>query len=175
MFRFRLQRVLELRARMERDAATALAAAEEQAEAAREEQERLQAARQVLAHHALANPASAASELTGGEESPAGDLSVGALRTLQFLLGRLDERVNAAASAAASAEDEVTQKQDALRAAFRDRRAIDRLKERAQESWRATETAADRQLMDEIALSRFTQAGAQKPGAAGPTTESTES
>jgi flagellar FliJ protein len=171
MFRFRLQRVLDLRERKERDAATALVAAEEQAEVARAEQESLLAARQVLAHHALANPA-APNELTGDAESPTGDVSVGALRTLQFLLGRLDERVEAAASAALSAEHAVTQKQDELRSAFRDRRALDRLRERDLESWKAAESAADRNLMDDIALARFTQGAANKPGAAQSTTSS---
>jgi flagellar FliJ protein len=164
MFRFRLQRVLDMRERTERDAATALVAAEEQAELARAEQERLRAAREVLAHHALANP-TASQELTGEEPSASGDVSVGALRTLQFLLGRLDERVEAAADAAASAEDVVSQKQDALRSAFRDRRALDRLREKQLEDWKAAASAADRNLMDDIALSRFTQGGADKPGA----------
>jgi flagellar export protein FliJ len=164
MFRFRLQRVLDMRERTERDAATALVAAEEQAELARAEQEQLRAARDVLAHHALANPA-APNELTGDAPSPTGDVSVGALRTLQFLLGRLDERVETAASAAAAAEGVVSQRQDALRSAFRDRRALDRLREKQLDDWKAAASAADRNLMDDIALSRFTQGGADKPGA----------
>ena len=130
MFRFRLQRVLELRERKERDAATAIGAAEEQAEQARAEQERLEAARDAMA------------------EMPAiaSEASVGALRTFHFLLGRLDERVAHANAATASAEHTVTQKQDELR-------------ERHVETQRAAESAADRQQMDEIALTRFAQPG----------------
>jgi len=165
VFRFRLQRVLDLRERKERDAATALVAAEELAAAARAEQERLEAARAALARQAAPT-----------EAAETGELSVGALRTLQFLLGRLDERVEEAASAATSAEDVVAQRQDDLRAAYRDRRTLDRLRERAQESWRAGESAADRQRMDEIALTRFTQASTAHGGAGQQsTTDSDES
>ena len=155
MFRFRLQRVLDLRERKERDAATALVAAEELAAAAR---------------------AALARQAAPTEAAETGELSVGALRTLQFLLGRLDERVEEAASAATSAEDVVAQRQDDLRAAYRDRRTLDRLRERAQESWRAGESAADRQRMDEIALTRFTQASTAHGGAGQQsTTDSDES
>ena len=148
MFRFRLQRVLELRERKERDAATALAAAQEQVELARTEEERLAAARDALAAAASAPESEAA--------------SIGELRTLRYLLGRLDERVSSAASATTTAEHEAAQRQDELRAAFRDRRTLDRLRERHEESWRAAEVAADRQLMDEIALTRFAQPDATK-------------
>jgi flagellar protein FliJ len=158
MFRFRLQRVLDLRARKERDAATALVSAQEQAERAREAQERLMAAREALA--AQAAPGAAA-------DAPNGP-SVGVLRTLHYLLGRLDERVASAATDATTAEHEVVQRQDELRAAVTQRRTLDRLRDRHEESWRAAEAAADRQRMDEIALTRFQQPSAHKAGAAPP-------
>ena len=145
MFKFRLQRVLDLRERKERDAATALVSAEEAADGARQEQARLELARQELA--ARRTPQSAA-------------LSVGELRNLGFLLDRLDERVAVAQTAAAAAEAAVEEKRGELQVAFRDRRTLDRLKERHLEGYRTAEAAADRQLMDEIALTRFTQAGA---------------
>lgn len=146
MFRFRLQRVLDLRARTERDAATALASAREQADLAREEQASLAAARAALAAQAVPGA------------TPDNDAaSIGSLRTLHFLLGRLDERVASAASDTAAAEHVVARRQDELRAAFRDRHTLDRLRERHAESWRAAEASADRMLMDEIALTRYTQ------------------
>src|SRR5687767_2150898 len=130
MFRFRLQRVLELRERKERDAATALVTAREQLERAREEEERLAAARDALAAQALSHGGASAGE------APSGGASVGALRTLHFLLGRLDERVASAASETTTAEHAAAQRHDELRAAFRDRRTLDRLRERHEESWR---------------------------------------
>ncbi|MDF1504972.1 flagellar export protein FliJ [Roseisolibacter sp. H3M3-2] len=151
MFRFKLQRVLDLRARKERDAATALAAAQAEAEAAREAQRRLEATRAELAQQA----------------TPGAAPSVGALRNLGFLLERLDEQVAGAAEASATAAGAVSAREDALRAAFRDRRTLDRLKEKHEGAWRAGEIAQDRALMDEIALTRFTTQG-QAARAAGP-------
>jgi flagellar FliJ protein len=151
MFRFRLQRVLDLRARKERDAATALAAAQAAADAAREAERRLHDARAELA--ARAAPETSAP-------------SVGALRYRSFLLERLDEQVAGAAEAAATAAGAVAEREDALRAAFRDRRTLDRLRERHEGAWRAGEIALDRAQMDEIALTRFTtQGAATRPGA----------
>jgi flagellar protein FliJ len=169
MFRFRLQRVLDLRERTERDAASALAMAQEQAELARQEEERLAAARDALA--AQANGAMDAAAAQSGA-------SIGALRTLHFLLGRLDERVSAAAEETTTAEHAVAQRQEELRSAFRDRRTLDRLRERHEESHRSAESAADRQRMDEIALSRFAQSVAQRStadGATSPTNTTHES
>jgi flagellar FliJ protein len=146
MFKFRLQRVLDLRERKERDAATALVSAEDAADGARQEQARLELARQELA--ARRTP-----------DTPAATLSVGELRNIGFLLERLDERVAVAQSAAAAAEAVVEERRGELQVAFRDRRTLDRLRERHLEGYRSAEAAADRQLMDEIALTRFTQGG----------------
>jgi flagellar FliJ protein len=146
MFRFRLQRVLELRERHERDAATALTRAQEAAEAARRDAEALAARRAELAAGA-------------GAGSTAG-VPVGALHNLAFLLDRMDERVASAGAAVRAAEGAVDEREGALRAAFRERRTLDRLRERHQDAWRAGAAAADRQLMDEIALSRFAQGAA---------------
>jgi flagellar export protein FliJ len=154
MFKFRLQRVLDLRERKERDAATALVTAEEHADGARQERARLELARQELAARGTPRPATQAR-------------SVGELRNIGFLLERLDERVAVAATEAAAAEAAVAERRGELQLAFRDRRTLDRLKERHLEGYRAAEAAADRTLMDEIALTRFTQGGAH--GAAGAT------
>jgi flagellar FliJ protein len=145
MFRFRLQRILDLRARTERDAASALVSAQEVADAAREAELQLQRQRAELA---------AAQRTPEAEGTP-----VGALRNLSFLLERMDEQVAGAAQATAVAEGTVQQREDALRAAFRDRRTLDRLREKHQDAWRAGEVAQDRALMDEIALTRFTTQG----------------
>jgi flagellar FliJ protein len=141
VFRFRLQRVLDLRQRAERDAATALVRAQEAEEAARAEQTALEAQR---------------AQLAGDADASAG-ASVGALRTVGFLLERMDAHIAAAAQHTDQARTVVDQRQAVLQAAFRDRRALDRLRERHQEAWRGAEAASDRQRMDDIALTRFTQ------------------
>jgi flagellar export protein FliJ len=168
MFRFRLQRVLDLRARTERDAATALVSAQETADAARDAQQRMEQARGALAASMMTGMAVDASD--GAAQSTPG-ASVGALRNLSFLLDRLDERVASAAQQSNAAQHAVTVHEEALRAAYRDRRTLDRLRERHHDAWRAGEAAQDRAAMDEIALTRFTQhaAGAPAPDA---TTES---
>ena len=144
MFRFRLQRVLELRERREQAVATELVQAKDAASAARETREALESARTDLA------------------SAPAVASSVGELLNLAFLLEQLDARVTDADSAVGEADETVTRVQDALRVAFQDRRALDLLRERHLDSWRAAETQLDRQTMDEIALTRFTQAAANR-------------
>jgi flagellar FliJ protein len=144
MFRFRLQRVLELRERHERDAATALTRARDAAEAARRDAAALAAARAELA----AAPAAAG--------APAG-VPVGALHNLAFLVDRMDERVASAGAAVRAAEGAVGEREGALRAAFRDRRTMGRLRERHEGVWRADAAAADRRQMDELALARYAQ------------------
>jgi len=67
----------------------------------------------------------------------------------------------------------VGEREGLLRAAFRDRRTLDRLRERHQDAWRAGAAATDRQLMDEIALSRFAQGSAAR-GASAPTAAASE-
>ena len=154
MFRFRLQRILELRERKQRDAATALASAQLDADQAREAQARLAAARATLAE----------STVPGAPSAPADAASVGTLRNLHFLLAQLDSHVASAASAADVAAQAVAKRQDELRTAFQERRTLDRLRERHEETWRATLSATDRQQMDEIALTRFTQSGTRMTG-----------
>jgi flagellar biosynthesis chaperone FliJ len=48
--------------------------------------------------------------------------------------------------------------------AFRDRKVLDRLREREMDDWRAGEVQADRRLMDDIALARFVRKGGASQG-----------
>ena len=139
MFKFRLQRVLELRVQKERDAAASLARANEAIETARAERDALASARDDLA--------------TTGQSAPA---TVGELQNLSFLLARLDERVVEAGTAVDAAEQTMQQVQGELLTAHQERRAFDRLRDRHHEQWRTTTGQQDRQRMDEIALARFT-------------------
>lgn len=149
MFNFRLQRVLDLRAKHEKDAAIRLAEAEERAEAAERARAALEAVR-------AENAARLAAAHGGG--------TVGQLRSLGLVLESLDVRIGHAGTAVEAAEEGVRRSADEMRAAFRDRRVLDRLRERHLESWRAEEVQADRASMDSIALTRFVQKRASGEG-----------
>jgi len=141
-FRFRLQRVLELREEAERTRATALAQAQGQASAAREARDGIIAIRE-------AGRESVANATTGGT-------NVGTLRQMGYVLGALDTRLQQADSSIVTADSAVRHAQDELRSAFQARRALDTLREKQEGAHRAAEQHADRVLMDEIALTRFT-------------------
>ncbi len=143
-FKFRLQRVLELREEAERARAVALNAAEGEAAAARELRAAIDTAR--TAGHA---------SLT--EASNVGS-SVGALQQMQYVLGALDVRLQLATTSVITAESMVRRAQDELRQAFQARHALGTLREKQSEAHRAAELTADRVTMDEIALTRFHQA-----------------
>ena len=147
--KFRLQRVLELREQAERARAVALAQAEQGAQAAREEREALRAARDAQAE-AAARP---------GDEA----MSVGMLRHARFVLEALDLRIGGADQAVTTAESLVRRAQDELREAFVAKRALELLKEKHVASAHEAERTADRQRMDDIALTRFHQQGDDRP------------
>lgn len=141
MFRFRLQRVLELREEHEQARARELASAQDAADAARREQDALAALRD-----------SSRDELEAAHaETP----RVGHLHQLGFVLQSLDQRVERATETVHAADGVVDAAQRALVDAARDRQVLDRLKERHAEAWRAEEAQKDRLQMDEIALARF--------------------
>ena len=139
MFRFRLQQVLDLREKQERHIATQLASALGAEQAARETLSQLRAERE-----------SGANGLNDGAPH-----SVGELTTLAFIMQRLDGQITDANQVVTAATDSVSQVQEALTAAFKDRRVLDRLRERHEETYRVTAEQSDRRTMDDIALSRF--------------------
>lgn len=140
-FKFRLQRVLELREEAERARATALNIAEDEANAARALRGAIDEAR--IAGHA---------SLTVASNSGS---SVGALQQLQYVLGALDIRLQLATTSVITAESLVRRAQDELRQAFQARHALGTLREKQAEAHRSAELTADRVAMDEIALTRF--------------------
>lgn len=143
MFKFRLQRILELREQHEQAKARALAGAQDVANSARADQSALAALRddsQALIHattHAAPR--------------------VGHLWQLDLALTALEVRMERAAEVVHEAEAQVVTAQEALAAAAKDRRVLDRLKERHAESYRAEFALKDRIAMDEIALAQFTR------------------
>jgi flagellar FliJ protein len=143
MFRFRLQRVLELREEREQAKARELMNAEGEANVARSEHDRLQ----------QLHSASRAQLSSAHQAEP----TVGHLHHLGFILNALDERLNQAAEVVQEAEGVVSQARTSLDDAARDRRVMDRLKDKHADAHRGVESHRDRLQMDEIALGRFTR------------------
>jgi flagellar FliJ protein len=146
MFKFRLQRVLEMRVQSEQDAATRLAAARGEEEAARLEQLRLESARD----EGIARAASV------------GAGQIGHLQNFRFLVERLNDEIELAQQEVAAAEEGVRERLEEYSSAFRERRMIDKLRDKALESHRNEEVQADRKAMDNVALTRFVRARAAK-------------
>ena len=141
MFKFSLQRVLELKARREQAAAIELARTRAAADEAQRECEALESAR-----------AEGVRQMTAGARPTVGDL-----QNAGYLLQRLDERIQVAQSVAMKAEDRATLSMGHFTVASQERRVLDRLRERHLGNWQAEQVEIDRKLMDDIALSRFTR------------------
>ncbi len=142
MFKFPLQRLLDLKAKKEQEMARQLAGARRDADAERVVRDSLAATHANACRH-IANAAS---------EQP----TVGQLVSLSYTLAQLSERVTAADERAAAADKVVDARHVELTAAVRDRQVLDRLRDKRLENHRSEENARDRQAMDAIALSRFT-------------------
>ena len=143
MFKFRLQRVLELREKREQAQAIQLAKAEESASVARTERDELQAM------HAASR-----AQITSAHIA---DPTVGQLHHLGYVMGALDQRLGHASQNVTKAEGVVSEARVSLDAAARDRRVLDRLKDKHTGAFRAEESHRDRITMDEVALARFTR------------------
>ena len=142
MFRFRLQRVLELKEKQEKEIAIRLAHArlgEEEARAARAALESVREEGVQRTHEAQ-------------RRSP----SIGELQNLRFIVERLNHALEQADEEVEGAANKVRHCMDEFTAAFKARKVLDRLRERDQESWRAEEAHADQQAMDDVALTGFT-------------------
>ncbi len=143
MFKFRLQRLLDIREQKEREAALALSRAEQERESAQAALAAVQAARQAGRERLVAAHASSG--------------TVGQLHNIAFLLEQLDRQVVAASRTVAEAEAVTQRTRQALNEAHVERRVLDRLRERHESDWRGAAAHADRVLMDDIALSRHVQ------------------
>lgn len=141
MFKFPLQRLLDLRARHEQEMARQMAVARELADAQRERRDALVSAQEA---------AQSQMSRTAGEMP-----TVGQLVSLGYALSHFGEHVTAAEEDTMAAEQAAVLKHQALASAVKDRQVLDRLKDRRLEAHRAEEVSKDRQLMDAIALSRF--------------------
>jgi flagellar FliJ protein len=140
-FKFRLQRLLDLRQKKENEAAAAVASARGQAELAEQRERELEARRDATRQEML--PAAGQT------------VRVADLHEVAFLVKALEDRVQDAKQATIAAERSVQEKVGELGAAMRDRRILDRLKERRSEEWRVEDARLERDVMDSIARTRF--------------------
>lgn len=142
MFRFRLQNVLDIRKKAERNLASQLV------KAVSEEQE----ARSVLTELQAARSEGAAAIGEPGRSRPAGELI-----SFNYLIQHLNAHIESASAKVANAEDAVSSVQKKLTIAHQKRRVLDRLKEKRGDEHRARASEQDRKIMDEFALLRHSQ------------------
>jgi flagellar export protein FliJ len=143
LFKFPLQRLLDLRAKRQDEIARQLAQARAAADTTRATHDELAAAR------------------TAGQaqlsEAQTSEMTVGDIASRAFALTQLDQRIAAASDALRAAEAHVDQVHTALTGAVQDKQVLDRLRERMLEAYRSAESHKDRTTMDAIALQRFAQ------------------
>lgn len=143
MFRFRLQRLLELREQHEQAKARALASARDAADRASD-------MRLALQH--LKTDSQAQFQAVAGQGP-----RIGHLQQLGATLASLDERLVVASDVVKQADADVRQARELLEEAARDRQVLNRLRSRHADAWRADEAQRDRVQMDEVALMQFTR------------------
>ena len=143
LFKFPLQRLLDLRAKRQDEIARPLAQARTAADSSRATRDDLAAVR------------------TAGQaqisEAHAAGPTVGEIASRTYALTQLDQRIAQASDALKAAEAHVDQVHNALTCALQDKQVLDRLRERMLEAYRSTESNKDRSTMDAIALQRFNQ------------------
>jgi flagellar export protein FliJ len=142
MFNFRLQRVLDLRERREQETAVRLAGARQEVDAAQAEHGAIEQARADGRSHAA-------------EAAGAGACSMGELQFMSAVLAHLDTRAEESGRAVRAAEAVADSTGGEFSDAVRDRRALDKLKDRQRDAWEQVQSLQDRQTMDAVALMRY--------------------
>jgi flagellar protein FliJ len=150
MFKFPLQRILDLKAKREEEVARKLAAAQAQADAKRQVRDSLAAAHE-----------DGRAQIAG---NPGDSRTVGEIQSLAFVLARLEQHIASADSDTAAAEAAVQKVHGELTVALQERRVLDRLRERRLEAHTAAASQKDLQTMDAVALARFAQRSAGEDG-----------
>lgn len=142
MFKFPLQRLLELKAKREQELARQLAVARGEAQRESEARDALRALQ--------SDSAADLARRTGTSAS------VGELLSLGYTVTQLGAQVDAAETRANEAEAVAERSSAALTGAVQDRQVLDRLRERRLDEHRAAEQHVERTTMDAIALGQFT-------------------
>jgi flagellar FliJ protein len=139
-FRFRLERLLRLRERAERQQAQALGAAlrteQEQRAALDEARTRLERIGEQL------------------EQSAAGTQTAGTLRVLRLTVNAAAEDIEHAEARHEDASAQVEQEQTRFREARKERRVVERLRERRVSAWRTDEARQEQKDTDDVAQRR---------------------
>jgi flagellar protein FliJ len=143
MTKFSLQRVLDLKEHAEQAVAVRLKEARAGADAARRQEEAIEARREAVARQRMDAHSQAS--------------TVGHLQNVSYVLEQLERQLREAQGAVRSADARVSQCLAEYHAASRERKVLDRLRERHQEAAQAEAVQADRKTMDGVALSRFTR------------------
>lgn len=144
LFKFPLQRLLDLRAKRQDEIARQLAQARTAADSSRAARDELAAVR-------------TAGQMQLSEAQAGSGATIGEIASASYALTQLDQRIAAASDALKAAEAHVDHVHNALTGAVQDKRVLDRLRERMLEAYRSTESHKDRTTMDAIALQRFAQ------------------
>lgn len=140
-FNFKLQKVLDLRERKERETARELTDARRRVEDAERARRMLESVRQQRRE-----------ELA---EAHGVGRSVGQLWTASLLLERLQDAIEAADNTVLRAHRDMLQCEEAFTSAVMERRVLSELRRRKLDAWKVERSAADRKEMDDIAISRF--------------------
>jgi flagellar FliJ protein len=141
MFKFPLQRLLELKAKREQALARQLGHARREADQKQDKRDHLASIRD-----------SAQRELSA---TIAGAPSAGEIMSLSYSVTQLEERLAAADEASDVARKQVDDAQQRLTGAMQERQVLDRLRARRAEEHRAEECTREQGDMDAIALARF--------------------
>jgi flagellar FliJ protein len=139
-FPFRLERLLDLRSRKEREQAEALGCA------VRDEAARRAALAQAQAQLGAAQAQAA--------QAPGGVSLAGVLRNFGLTVTAAETQRDSAAERTAEAGQQVDAERDRYTSAQRDRRVIERLREKRFEDWTREEGRKEQQDMDGLALDR---------------------
>lgn len=147
---FRLQKVLELRRWREQESAQRLGEAQRRMTEATEAAEALRRIReagieQLRRAHAVGGP-------------------VGELQNLSYVLGRLDARIAEADARCLEAEQRVNAMRSEYEKALRERRVLERLRDRHMEQARAVIAHAEGLVMDDVAVTRHARRAAGEAG-----------
>ena len=141
MFKFPLQRLLELKALREREIAREFAEARRDADVEQVKRDRL------VTLHDDANRQIA--------ETIAGAPTAGEVMSLVYSMSQLRERLDAAVEATNTAERVALETQGRLTGAMQERQVLARLRERRYGEHKQEEAASEQSTMDDIALTRF--------------------
>ena len=150
-FGFSLSKILEFRRHVEQEEARSLAQARREAEAAHQARldlEEVQArgrAKLAKAHN------------MGG--------SVGQIRNMEFVLNRMEDHLKKADAACQEADEGVVERVKIYVDAMKQRRMLDKLRDRRLEEWKVDEGRREQKAMDEVAGMRHGRLTSNRAGA----------